>query len=176
MKIEWRPIPNYEGFYDVSSTGSVRGIDRILPDGRQWKGIVLRIKTAKSGHMSVRLCGRDGIHRWVGVHRLVLEAFVGPCPDGMEGAHNDGVPSHNWPSNLRWDTRSGNHADKHAHGTLLVGTKNHLAKLTEDQVRSIFRLHVTGVTGRQIARLMNVTPANISSILRGKTWQHLRIQ
>lgn len=45
------------------------------------------------------------------VHRLVLEAFVGPCPPGMEACHWNGIPGDNRLHNLRWDTPSANNAD-----------------------------------------------------------------
>lgn len=51
------------------------------------------------------------------VHRLVLEAFVGPCPEGMEGCHGDGDPTNNSLGNLRWDTATSNQLDKVRHGT-----------------------------------------------------------
>ena len=46
------------------------------------------------------------------VHRLVLLAFVGPCPVGMEGCHFDNDATNNRLSNLRWDTLSNNQKDR----------------------------------------------------------------
>jgi len=47
------------------------------------------------------------------VHRLVLEAFVGPCPEGEECCHApDPDPANNNLWNLRWDTPENNAADK----------------------------------------------------------------
>lgn len=51
------------------------------------------------------------------IHHLVLEAFVGPRPDGLETCHNDGVPANNWLTNLRWDTKPNNAKDRRVHGT-----------------------------------------------------------
>src|SRR4051812_31439367 len=36
------------------------------------------------------------------VHRLIMEAFVGPRPDGLQCCHGDGNPANNAISNLRW--------------------------------------------------------------------------
>lgn len=58
----------------------------------------------KSGHQFVYL-GR-GNKRYL--HRLVLEAFIGPCPKGLEGLHEDDDPANNRLVNLRWGTRSDN--------------------------------------------------------------------
>ena len=169
----WRAVDGYNGLYEVSSFGRVRSLDRRLTDGRNWKGRPINPTSSTTGHMSVRLCNRDG-HKWFGVHRLVLAAFKGPCPDGMEGAHTNGIPSDNRIENLRWDTRAGNHADKARHGTLLRGEKNHLAKLTRGDVLSIFEMRRKGKTQKEIAEEFRVTTANISSVLNGKTWKHVR--
>ena len=64
-----------------------------------------------SGYLAVTLW-RKGQQNTKYVHRLVLEAFVGPCPPGMEACHNNSNPADNRLSNLRWDTRQANHKDK----------------------------------------------------------------
>lgn len=56
---------------------------------------------------------------------LVLAAFVGPCPDGMEGCHNDGDCTNDLLSNLRWDTRSANNLDAVRHHTHHAARKTH---------------------------------------------------
>jgi hypothetical protein len=47
---------------------------------------------------------------------LVLEAFVGPCPDGLEACHWDDDPTNNRLSNLRWDTSIANKRDMARNG------------------------------------------------------------
>jgi len=59
------------------------------------------------------------------VHRLVLEAFAGPCPDGMEACHGDGDPTNNRRLNLRWDTRSSNQLDTVRHGRHTNANRTH---------------------------------------------------
>lgn len=166
----WKDIPNYEGLYQVSSCGAVRSVSRLLSDGRSWKSSILRPKVGAKGHLSVGLV-KDGARRHFGVHCLVLSAFVGPRPKGMQGAHNNGDPSKNDLSNLRWDTPRGNLADRKLHGTLMVGEKNHRAKLAAADIFEILRLKSNGVLQKEIAAKFGVTPANISSIVKGKTWQ-----
>ena len=117
----WLPVVGYEGFYEVSDHGRVRSVDRTVKfrDGRVFSYTSqLRSQTPQVpyGHMAVGL-KRNGKRRTVRVHRLVLEAFVGPCPEGMEGCHNDGDASNNALSNLRWDTSSANKQDMIRHGT-----------------------------------------------------------
>jgi len=107
------------------------------------------------------------------VHRLVLEAFVGPCPPGMEGCHNDGNPLNNTPSNLRWDTHAANHADTRRHGTMPVGERHKNSKLTDEAVREIRRLRETGWDQNRLAAHFGVGQTVISGILRGKGWAHV---
>jgi hypothetical protein len=53
------------------------------------------------------------------VHHLVLEAFVGPRPDGQVGCHFDDDPRNNRVENLRWDTSSANALDRVRNAALL---------------------------------------------------------
>lgn len=128
----WRPVPGYHGFYEVSDHGRVRGLPRVVAHSipgrtRSAPGKVLDQETDKKGRKIVRL-SRDGKPRRRRVHTLVLEAFVGPCPAGMEGCHNNGDPTDNRPGNLRWDTRSSNQADAVAHGTHHNSSKTRCVK------------------------------------------------
>lgn len=113
----WLPVIGHEGLYEVSDQGRVRSIPRSDRMGRSVKGGLLSRQTLNGGHLLVRL-HRDGVITMKLVHHAVLEAFVGPRPEGMEGCHfPDRDPANNRLENLRWDTRSSNHLDRRAHGT-----------------------------------------------------------
>ena len=103
----WKPIPGYEGLYEVSDQGRVKSYRR-YPEGR-----LLRPGCMSGGHVSVSL----GIKNSLCVHALVLLAFVGPPPEKHECRHLNGNPSDNRLENLRWGTRSENIADAIRHGT-----------------------------------------------------------
>lgn len=120
---EWRPIPGYEGIYEVSSIGRVKSVERLDSRGRRRASRARSLARQKSGHLTVALC-RNGIRENVGVHRLVLLAFVGPCPPGLEACHWNDVPDDNRVENLRWDTRAANIADSVRNGT------HHMARTT----------------------------------------------
>lgn len=120
----WCPIPGYEGRYAISDEGRVRSMDRIDAKGHLDQGVFLKPSAKPSGHLRVTL-SRDGVARRFWVHRLVLEAFVGARPDGMQACHNDGNPSNNLWSNLRWDTASANAIDRQRHGTDAQSRKTH---------------------------------------------------
>lgn len=124
----WRPIPGWEGYYEVSDQGRVRSVDRCLPHahvGRQSvRGRVLKPAVRDTGHLVVTL-RLPGHKRLCRVHRLVLTAFRGTCPIGMEGCHNNGDPADNRLSNLRWGTPSSNKYDSVRHGTHANAAKTH---------------------------------------------------
>ena len=170
---EWRPVVGYEGQYEVSSCGIVRGVDRVLSHGHRWKGRVLRQKRIGAGYLAVDLC-KDSKYTTKLIHRMVLEAFVGPCPEGRQGCHGDGDKTNNCVANLRWDTPLGNAADRHEHGTAVYGERVGTRKLSEADVRKILSLQPTTRRERcQLAKQFGVSHSLIYSIVRGWVWKHL---
>lgn len=101
---QWVDIPNWEGIYEISTQGRVRRIgceyckEQAVSDER------LRISLNKPGKQEV----------WM-VHQLVMLAFSGPCPEGMEICHEDGNGFNNHLDNLRYDTTQGNAIDRIEH-------------------------------------------------------------
>lgn len=124
----WREVVGFEGSYEVSSQGRVRSVPRTITysDGRRVHadGRILSIQRDPGGYRAVELNRHGMAHRRL-VHRLVLEAFVGPAPAGTEGCHGDGDRANNDLTNLRWDTRSANARDRVRHGTDANGRKTH---------------------------------------------------
>lgn len=125
---KWRPVVGYEGQYEVSDFGRVRGVDRIvkakLGSHRRQKSIILSAGINGNGYYTVRLT-RNAIGKSYAVHRLALEAFVGSCPEGMEGCHNNGIATDNRLENLRWDTAKANNLDQFKHRTQRNAFKTH---------------------------------------------------
>lgn len=111
----WRPVFGAEGLYEVSDRGEVRS----RPRERTRGGILAPRMYSK--YMMVDL-GR-GNHRLV--HRLVLEAFIGPCPPGLEARHVNGDHTDNSLPNLLWGTRSENTLDQVRHGVHANAIKTH---------------------------------------------------
>lgn len=172
---EWRDIPGFP-LYQVSNLGRVRTRRPWGPHERprrHWH--VLKPWANNRGYLSVALCRvshERGVNRLI--HRLVLEAFVGPCPPGMEARHllsND--VTDNRLCNLSWGTRSQNQGDRVAHGTDRRGSRHYLTRLTEDDVRRIRELSAAGARGCDLARQFNQRPENILKICRRLTWRHL---
>lgn len=114
MTEEWRDIPGYEGWYQVSDLGNVRSLDRAIPRGNH---IVNRSGASmipcpdSHGYPSVKL-SMAGDFKTFGVHRLVALTFIGPNPGGLEVCHGDGDKTNNALWNLRYDTRRSNAMDE----------------------------------------------------------------
>lgn len=169
----WKDVVGYEGRYRVSNFGRVES----QPNKRRTTALILKQSAHKTaGHMIVNLTSEEG-GKWRQkchwVHRLVLEAFVGPCPEGMEACHNDGNPANNRLENLRWDTSKGNAADRRLHGTDAIGEKNPAAKLTEEGVRLIKRRIACGEADGIIADDYSVSPFTIKAIRLEQNWRHV---
>lgn len=140
MAIEWRPIPGYEGYYEVSSTGLVRSLDRtvVCANGveKRLKGRALQCFEQPSGHLFVGLRRGEG-KKMFRVHSAVMLAFVGPRPNGLEVRHLDGNPKNNSLENLAYGTRSQNHLDAYRHGGRPAGEDCHLAKISNAQAADL---------------------------------------
>ncbi len=146
----------------------------------KWRMLIPQ-ERAKHGHLSVCLTDFNGVSMNKLVHCLVLEAFIGPRPNGMESCHWDGNPKNNKLDNLRWDTPTGNRADQIRHGTLygmgLFGEKHPTSKLTTEIVLQIMDLRSReGIGGRSIAKRLGLPPimrGAVDCIIRGVAWNHL---
>jgi hypothetical protein len=118
MQETWLPVVGWEGFYEVSDQGQVRSLDRVVAFGLQQRlarGRILKPGRDNHGVLFVNLSA-DGRHRVRRVHVLLLEAFVGPRPPGLDGCHWDDDSENNRLANLRWDTKSANARDKIRNG------------------------------------------------------------
>lgn len=122
MDTNWKPVVGFEDSYEVSSEGEIRSKTRVIKDSRgrylRYTPRTLRPSTGEWGHKRVNLhSSQGGKPKTRTVHSIVLEAFVGPRPEGFFGCHNDGNPGNNAASNLRWATPRENMLDKSDHGT-----------------------------------------------------------
>lgn len=161
----WLPVVGFEGLYCVSDLGRIRSERRFRVSGR-----ILTPSAAGKGYRKVTLCRRHEkyIHRYV--HKIVLEAFVGQQPAGMEAAHNNGQRDDNRLINLRWDTRAGNFADKIIHGTACEGERHGRRKLNAADVLAI---RSSSGTLREIGDLFGVGPMQIHRIKTRENWGSL---
>lgn len=172
--MEWRAVVGYEGFYEVSSTGRVRSLPRVV---KHWTGVDVHrrgrmLKPALNNrYLKVNLC-LDGAMRQRPIHLIMLEAFVGPRPPGRCSRHRDGDALNNRIGNLVYGSFQDNSDDRVKHGRAPRGEDHALAKLTDAKVRRIRKM-LTTHTGSHVAREFNMSTQQISNIKLGKSWAHV---
>ena len=120
----WELIGHGFSAYQASNHGQIRSVDRTLAGGRRCKGVVLRTRVSNRGDALVNVRDDNGTVQTRTVHTLVMLAFVGLPPPGLETRHLDDVPANNrWApgdeeesraagGNLLYGTRAQNEADK----------------------------------------------------------------
>lgn len=172
--VEFRDIPNFPG-YRVGSDGSVwscwihcRWGTRL---GDRWKQ--LNPGTHHRGYLYVNLTVPGEQYKTHRVHRLVLVAFVGECPAGMECRHLNGCKTDCRLENLAWGTPEENRQDNHEMGAYQNGEDHTQAKLTAAIVRVIRARYVAGELQRQLSEEYSVSASQISNIVNRKSWKHL---
>lgn len=160
--------------YKVGDDGSIW---RLWKATRGW----VKIKASKGGGglrrkysaWGITLC-KQGIPKRFLIHRLVLLAFIGPCPESMEACHNDGNRDNNQLRNLRWDTHKNNCADRAIHKTNTYGSKNAMAKLEVKEVLAIRILYESGkFTQREIGDWFDVARVTVKQIVNRTRWKHI---
>jgi hypothetical protein len=161
-------------WYRVGDDGSVwRWWSR-----KGWKKIKGKYTKKVDGYRKVRLCGFGKKEEWL-VHRLVLLAFVGPCPVGFEARHFPDRDKQNCNlRNLSWTSKSINQRDRIIHQTSLNGrsfnngTSHGRSIYTWEEVLSIRSDYSLGVGGyKALAKKYGGDWSGIRNIVKGKSYR-----
>ena len=173
---------SYEGYYKVSNYGRIRRTKTFTywtKFGRASKLIVKKEgivnSTINVGYLRVNLNVGKG-PKECRIHNLVLWAFKGSCPLGMECRHLDDDRLNNHIDNLEWGTHQQNGLDSHRNGKhpSRKGENHPGAKLSEQQVQKIRTLYKTGdFLQKELGYRFNATPKHINDIICKKTWKHI---
>lgn len=177
MVEQWRSVVGFDGYYEVSDQGCLRSCDRTIPitgggDSygaiRALRGRPLPLRPRPDGYVPCSL-SKDGLRGNYFVHRLVAVAFVGPCPDGMEVAHQNGVRSDNRRENLAYASRSENNRQKVEHGTHQRGERNGASKLTNEQAAAV-KFLMDELPVRWLAEAFGITAQAVYRTRSGLIW------
>lgn len=179
----WRPVVGYEGLYEVSSIGRIRGLTRVVdvicaPGSRtrnytkRIRGKILSLNSSReNGYLTISL-SKNGQSVEHSVHVLVAAAFLGPRPGNLDVAHGDGVKFNNRSSNLRYATRKENISDNIRLGKSSIGELNGRAKLNAEQVKYI-RYCTSRADEERLCIEFGVKLACLISIRGGRRWKHI---
>ena len=174
----WRPIKDYEDWYEISSNGDVRVIVDYLHGNyrKYYKGKILtpsKIK-GKAKYLRIGLTNLDtGIRKSHNIHKLVAVAFIEnpnnkPCVN-----HRNGNKLDNSVANLEWCTFSEN--TRHAWDTglckYLRGEASRNVKYTEVLINQILsRYYKDGLTCREIGDEYGIDKGYVQCVIGGRRW------
>lgn len=153
MEEEWADLPQYEGLYQVSSLGRVRGVKR---------GKVLAPATDNRGYLFVNL-SKKGKVKVYKVHRLVALTFIGDRPEGQQVRHLDSCKTNNCRDNLAYGTVYQNNMDAYLAGRF----RN--KPVTARMKHRICALVASGVAQNVVATICSVSKSTVSKVVnKGK--------
>lgn len=170
---EWRVFPENDN-YAISNMGKVK---RIIANRKGIKiNRILKPGLNVWGRQCLILC-KNGKTKPYTIHRLVARTFIGERPKGYEINHIDGNKVNNCIDNLEYVTPKENM--RHARKTKLIddeGEKSSNSKLKEKDIFNIFQLYCkTSLNVTDIAKIYGISTSQISRILTGKKWKHLKL-
>lgn len=171
-----KKIPGFEGYFadaegriwsqwkQVAQPGKSSGFKTVLGGDTELAKLSEGINS--EGYPTVH------VRKTVAVHTLVLLAFSGPRPRGMEARHYpDPTKTNCRPDNLQWATRLVNQRDRIEHGTSSRGENSGRAKLSSSQVTEIRDLS-SSMSQAAIARKFGVSRSAVCHILAGRNWRY----
>lgn len=167
----------YEG-YKVGSDGTVWTLWRSNGNGHvRWKDTDYKLveqRTGKGGYTYAMINCKN-----IKVHQLILFAFEGPCPDGLECLHKDGDPKNNAKYNLKYGTHLENSHDSLKHGTFPVGESNGRSVLREEHVLLIRKWKEQGCKRKVIVKLIKefdgtiISIQQVDNVTSGRSWKSI---
>ena len=168
--IIYKDIPGYDGLYRVSNFGDVKSCSRDVFTGSGDKRRIIKLKekrlnpSNRKGYKVVNL-RKDNKTLTIGVHQLVLWAFVGVQQKGIEVRHLNSNPSDDRLENLRYGTKSENMQDAVELGTLVFSR----SKLSRKDVEEIAKAKGSL---KEIALAFNCHPGTVQAIKTRKSFKN----
>ena len=173
----FKPVVGYEGLYEVSDLGNVRVLDRICKGTRGSdvlrKGKLMDINALGfgNGYKHIGLT-KEGKKKRFFIHSLVIAAFIGSRPEGMDVSHKNGCRDDNRAVNLCYESHIENMARMHVHGTVACGTKRYNAKLTDEIVVQMRNLR-DAVSITALAKQFGIAYQTAYAAINGRSWKHV---
>ena len=149
----WKPIKDYEKYYEISSLGRVKSLHYKIPK---------ILKQANRGDYMVIQLNCNGKGKTESIHRLVAIAFLDK-PDGSDMVnHKDGDKLNNCLKNLEWMTAKQN--TKHARDNKLHISKTYrVSQYTMEN-----KLIVTFNSITEASKITGFRDSRICCVCKGK--------
>ena len=105
MKNEvWKPVKDYEGFYEVSNKGRVRSVQRLDARGQHRKSKIMSVKKVQNTKKVTFF--RDGKRKTISLKKLVVDAFLGTPKANEKVIFVDGNPDNVCVENLKFQKKA----------------------------------------------------------------------
>lgn len=181
---KYKIVPGFTA-YRAGTDGSIWSRWQIVANGGRGGGFTFKFGQWKKLHPRVEDTGYSGVTLSDGkrrvcmrTHQVIMLAFVGPCPSGLEVLHKNGVHSDCRSCNLRYGTKSENAKDaiKHGRKVVMKGVENPLHKLTDEKVRAIRREYRKGRWGhgfRALGEKYGIGKTVVGEVIAGRRWKHV---
>lgn len=173
----WQDIPNFEGYYQASTFGRIRSVERDICDinghWRHRKSVILKAKKNKYGYYCVLLC-KENIHYHYNIHRLIaLTFFKSELSPKQQINHIDGDKSNNSIHNLEIVS-----ALENRHHAIRMGLWNQSgenskkAKISNSQAKEIrFLYHTHQLTCKELSDRFNLALSSIRRVVNFKSYK-----
>lgn len=172
----WRDVVGFEGAYLISNRGRLYSLLR---------GIFCRPIVNNRGYLKTIIRDENGRQITVLIHTLLARAFLGPCPEGKEINHKNGIKTANVVGNIEYVTHQYN--VKHAYDIGLSVPRFGNATLTPQDVIRLrkewkklkearYKVGRSRLNNGEMAGLSQkyaITPEQVHCIVNGKAWRHL---
>lgn len=158
----WKDIEGFEGLYQVSNYGRVKGLktNTILKPNEHTG--YLRVQLSKNGKQTNHF-----------IHRLVARTFI-PNPENKpEVNHKDADKKNNHVENLEWVTSKENSRHAVQQGLIKNGSELKNSKLVESDIPKIREMIKQGHTYSQIGKRFGISKTTVWQIKEGVTWTHV---
>jgi len=175
----WKDVKCYEGIYQVSNLGKIKGIERKTSNGKGFyikKEYILQQHKQRTGYLYVHV-SQNNIGKTLMVHKIVGENFIEKIEGKKYLNHIDGNKLNNSVNNLEWVTAKEN--GEHAAKLFLkaYGENHPFSKLKEKDVLYIYNSFLNGIkTRQQLCTEFNVHLSSVYAITVKKSWKKLLLE
>lgn len=175
LYVKYALEPEFAGHYAVGDEGSVWSRKILFSKNLSDSWSQLALFTGKTGYLFISAPSpQTGKYRPWPVHRMVLEAWRGPKPEGMFGRHLNGNRKDNRLENLAWGTHSENMLDRGRYGEFTFRGNGHpQSVLTDETVIELRRMVADGMTVRDAAQALKINIEAAYGAANGRSWSHL---